>query len=64
MLFDLKNDPEEMHNLAVAPERYADVITAMNDKLNALIKDEIGTDDGSYLPLSGLGGWNLQVAVE
>jgi arylsulfatase A-like enzyme len=63
-LFDLQSDPEEMHNLAVAPQRHADVIMAMNDKLNALIRDEIGTDDGSYLPLSGFGGWHLQVAVE
>ena len=33
-------------------------------KLNALVANEIGVDDGGYLPLSGLGGWNLQVAIE
>jgi hypothetical protein len=42
----------------------ADIIARMNDELNAQVAGEIGTDDGSYLPLSGFGGWNLQVAIE
>jgi arylsulfatase A-like enzyme len=63
-LFDLAKDPEELHNLALEPQRNADTIARMNDQLNALVAEEIGTDDGSYLPLSGLGGWNLQVAIE
>lgn len=63
-LFDLRNDPEEMHNLAADIRRNGDTVLGMNDKLNRLIEDEIGVDDGSFLPLSGMGGWNLQIAVE
>jgi arylsulfatase A-like enzyme len=63
-LFDLRDDPHEMHNLAADPRRHDDLLMAMNRKLNALIEEEIGSDEGDYLPMSGFGGWNLQVAVE
>ncbi len=63
-LFDLQNDPGEMHNLAVDMKENGELIMAMNEKLNALIEQEIGEDDGNYLPLSGFSGWNLRVAVE
>ena len=48
-LFDLENDPNEMNNLAL-DSKNRDVLLAMNDKLNRLIADEVGKDDGSHLP--------------
>ena len=48
-LFDLKEDPFEMNNLAM-DTRKQDVLLAMNDKLNRLIEAEVGKDDGSHLP--------------
>jgi hypothetical protein len=48
-LFDLENDPNEMNNLALN-SKSRDVLIAMNDKLNRLIADEVGKDDGSHLP--------------
>jgi arylsulfatase len=48
-LFDLKNDPHEMNNLAQDKTK-KDLLLAMNDKLNRLIDNEVGTDDGSHLP--------------
>ena len=48
-LFDLKNDPNEMNNLAL-DKKNRDLLLAMNDKLNRLIDSEVGKDDGSHLP--------------
>lgn len=45
-LFDTKNDPEELVNLASDPQKNADLILSLNEKLNRLIEKEIGTDDG------------------
>ena len=48
-LFDLVKDPHEMNNLALDRTKQ-DVLLAMNDKLNRLIDNEVGKDDGSHLP--------------
>jgi arylsulfatase len=49
-LFDLKIDPLETHNLALEPERNKALILRMNALLNELIANEVGTNDGSFLP--------------
>ena len=49
-LFDLQTDPDEMTNLAVDRVKNAELITIMSGKLEAVIKDEIGVDDGRELP--------------
>lgn len=50
-LFDLQSDPYETQNLATDPNQYGDLLLAMNEKMNALIDEEVGTDDGSFLPI-------------
>ena len=49
-LFDLQSDPAEMNNLAVDRVKNAELIATMSGKLEAVIKDEIGVDDGHELP--------------
>jgi arylsulfatase len=53
-LFDLQKDPDEMHNLALAPEKNKELILRMNGLLNDLIAKEVGVNDGRFLaPLLG-----------
>jgi arylsulfatase len=50
-LFDLEKDPDEMQNLAVKRRKHAELLLAMNDKMNAILEAEIDEpDDGSFLP--------------
>ena len=51
-LYDLQSDPEEMENLAnPAHPRYDEaLLSAMNQKLNALIEEEIGEDHAMFTP--------------
>jgi arylsulfatase len=62
-LFDLQNDPQEMHNLAQDRVRSAEIIEAMNIKLNGLIDREVGEDVGQMMPGGVDGGWVLTKAV-
>ena len=55
-LYDLQMDPEEVHNLAFGPKPNMDLIMAMNNKLNERIAEEVGVDDGGFLPLKD-GKW-------
>jgi arylsulfatase A-like enzyme len=48
-LFDLQSDPEEMHNLAIEPEKNRETILRMNELLNELIAKEVGVNDGRFL---------------
>ncbi len=50
-LFDLETDPTEVVNLAADLEKNRDLVLAMNAKLNAIIAEEIGAEDGSFLGL-------------
>ncbi len=58
-LFDLNTDREEMVNLAADSAKSNDLILAMNAKLEALIKAEIGVDDGRELPNIPLVTWTI-----
>lgn len=49
-LFDLSRDPGEVENLAVDRAANAQAIMALNSKLEAAIKAEMGKDDGRELP--------------
>jgi arylsulfatase A-like enzyme len=49
-LYDLQSDPSEMNNLANDRTGNAPMLTAMNGKLEAVIKAEMGKDDGRELP--------------
>ena len=58
-LFDLNADPEEMVNLGANRTANRDLIVAMSAKLEALIKAEIGVDDGRELPNIPLVNWAI-----
>lgn len=49
-LFDLERDPEEIENLAVDRIANGALLMTMNAKLEAVIRAEIGKDDGRELP--------------
>jgi len=55
-LYDLQEDAEEVHNLAADPKANRDLVMAMNAKLNSRIADEVGDDNGSFLPIRN-GKW-------
>ncbi len=58
-LFDLESDPQETDNLALQDRAQGDLLLAMNDKLNALIEDEVGEDVGQMLPGEDPKRWRL-----
>jgi arylsulfatase len=62
-LYDLERDPLERNNLAVDRSKHADVLEAMNAKLNTLIQREVGDDVGQMLPGGVDGGWVVTDAV-
>jgi arylsulfatase len=49
-LFDLKDDPDEMHNLALDREKNGETILRLNALLNDLMAREVGINDGKFLP--------------
>ena len=49
-LFDLKNDPNEMKNLALNQEENREILLRMNTLLNDLMAKEVGINDGDFLP--------------
>jgi arylsulfatase len=61
-LFDLESDPGEMNNLAADREANAELIMQMNGKLEAVIKAEIGVDDGRELPNIPTIDWTINKA--
>ncbi|GGJ09942.1 sulfatase-like hydrolase/transferase [Neoroseomonas lacus] len=62
-LYDLQADPFETNNLAHAGLPPRDLIMTMNATMNARIAEEVGDDDGAFLPLRD-GRWVLPPASE
>jgi len=62
-LFDLQADPNELVNLAMDRKKHAELLMAMNAKLNTLIDAEVGEDVGQMLPGGVDGGWVATPAV-
>jgi arylsulfatase A-like enzyme len=61
-LFDLQTDQSETTNLAIDKHRNADIISTMSAKLEALIKAEIGQDDGREMPEVSKISWTIDKA--
>ncbi len=57
-VYDLQADPDEMANLALDPKKNGDLILALNQVTNERIADEVGVDDGSFLPIRN-GKWKF-----
>jgi arylsulfatase A-like enzyme len=55
-LYDIQEDPEEVHNLAGDPKVNGELIMTMNAKLNSRITEEVGDDNGSFIPIRN-GKW-------
>jgi arylsulfatase len=51
-LFDLQNDPEEMRNLALEPDKNRATILRMNELLNDLLAKEVVSTMGAFLQKS------------
>jgi hypothetical protein len=50
-VYDLQEDPQETRNLALDGKAKGELILALNSTLNARIDEEIGDDNGKFLPL-------------
>jgi arylsulfatase A-like enzyme len=61
-LFDLEADRTETVNLAADREKNGELITTMSGKLEALIKAEIGDDNGREMPDVGSIDWTIDRA--
>jgi arylsulfatase A-like enzyme len=61
-LFDLQTDQSETTNLAVDKQKNAALISGMSAKLEALIKAEIGRDDGREMPEVAKISWTIDKA--
>ena len=59
-LYDTGADPDELVNLAAMPETHKDLILAMNGKINTLIANEIGADNGAIYPQGEDGRYELR----
>jgi arylsulfatase A-like enzyme len=58
-LYDLQADPLEMSNLAMSGRQRAELVMAMNEKLNRFIDTEVGEDRGQMLPGGIDAGWEV-----
>jgi choline-sulfatase len=57
-VFDLLNDPDEINNLVLDQKKNGALILALNEKANQRIAEEVGVDDGSFLPIRN-GKWHF-----
>ena len=58
-LFDTASDPLELTNIAATKGANAELVMAMNEKLNRLIDEEVGEDRGQMLPGGIEAGWEV-----
>jgi len=58
-LFDLVKDPGEVKNLGVDRAANSGIITTMSEKLETVIKAEIGVDDGPEMPDLPTEDWKI-----
>lgn len=58
-LFDLEKDPQETTNLATSSNSNPELAMRMSQKLESIIKAEIGTDDGREMPAFEGVDWNI-----
>ena len=63
-LFDLKDDPLEINNLALDKNKYGELILAMNNKLNQITEKEVGEDIGQMLPALEETDWKLSPSLK
>lgn len=49
-LYDTQADPDELHNLAADPQAQRALIERLNGRLNELVAQEVGIDDGREHP--------------
>lgn len=49
-LYDLHEDPDELINLAAVPHEHRPLIEALNARVNELVAQEVGIDDGREHP--------------
>ena len=59
-LYDHRTDPDEVKNLAVNRRGNKELIMKMNAKLEAVIKAEIGKDDGREMPNIPTVDWTIE----
>ncbi len=57
-VYDLKNDPEEINNLALDMKKNSELIFALNQVTNQRIAEEVGVDDGAFMPIRN-GKWSF-----
>jgi arylsulfatase A-like enzyme len=50
-VYDLQEDPVEARNLARDGKAKAELMMSLNETLNGRIDEEVGVDDGSFLPI-------------
>lgn len=62
-VYDHRNDPDEINNLASDPKRNGDLILALNKETNLRLIDEVGDDDGNFLPIRE-GKWHFPPAAD
>ncbi|MCW8329880.1 hypothetical protein MD588_13795 [Photobacterium sp. SDRW27] len=63
-LFDIKNDPLELRNLALDYKKHGELISMMNGKLNLLIEREVGEDHGQMMPGNDVSDWKLSPDIQ
>ena len=59
-LFDNQDDPDEANNLAIDTDAAGELIMEMNALMNRLLDDEVGVDDGSFLPVGTEKPWEVE----